>query len=296
MELIELLRKMLGNKINSFIELRKGLNTAEEIQSVNVDWYVTKHNSFIVINKIVGKLNKKATEHKKSGRMDLAILCLRKANQILFQTNLINKKQMERLVEFLKQDKQFEEARNEENNIEQYFPSSKDEIVDIFADWMTEPQAKLYRNDLVETFDTPFVCPICAKYTARIFSLNGKNKKFPKMPDELRYRNPKEHEFCNAMIFFHTTGNPAFQFKGNLYKYCNRPFVDNRTEEQKKHFAMEVFNKKQERRDRFVYDWLRENMPDVAPKSFAGFRKMKNSKSENYIKLMKQAQSQGLPQ
>lgn len=38
--------------------------------------------------------------------------------------------------------------------------------------------------------------------------------------------------------------------------------------------------------DREQYYWLLENMPSLAPKSFGGYRNMKNKNSENYLKIV----------
>lgn len=41
-----------------------------------------------------------------------------------------------------------------------------------------------------------------------------------------------------------------------------------------------------ESNDREQYYWLLENMPNIAPKSFGGYRNMKNKNTENYLKIV----------
>ena len=49
----------------------------------------------------------------------------------------------------------------------------------------------------------------------------------------------------------------------------------------------------QESKDREQYYWLLENMPDVAPKSFGGYRRMKNNNSANYQKIAEKVKEKG---
>lgn len=49
----------------------------------------------------------------------------------------------------------------------------------------------------------------------------------------------------------------------------------------------------QESKDREQYYWLLENIPDIAPKSFGGYRRMKNNNSTNYQKLVDKVKSNG---
>ena len=49
----------------------------------------------------------------------------------------------------------------------------------------------------------------------------------------------------------------------------------------------------EEERDREEYYWLLENMKQISPKSFGGYRRMKKSKTENYIKLVEKVKESG---
>lgn len=54
-----------------------------------------------------------------------------------------------------------------------------------------------------------------------------------------------------------------------------------------------LYDTKKEQHNRYEYDWLRRYAPDIAPKSFNGFMRMKNAKSENYLKIKKEAKKRG---
>lgn len=49
----------------------------------------------------------------------------------------------------------------------------------------------------------------------------------------------------------------------------------------------------EEERQREEYYWLLENCPDIAPKSFGGYRKMKNMNSDNYKKIVGEVFNRG---
>lgn len=54
-----------------------------------------------------------------------------------------------------------------------------------------------------------------------------------------------------------------------------------------------LYDTRKEQCNRYEYDWLREFAPDIAPKSFGGFMRMKNAKTENYQKIKKEARKRG---
>ena len=60
-----------------------------------------------------------------------------------------------------------------------------------------------------------------------------------------------------------------------------------------KFHANSIYRTKKEERNRYEYDWMREFAPDIAPKSFGGFMRMKNEKTKNYIKISKEAKARG---
>lgn len=49
-----------------------------------------------------------------------------------------------------------------------------------------------------------------------------------------------------------------------------------------------------ESNDREQYYWMLENIPKLAPKSFSGYRNMKNKESENYLKIVAELKKIGV--
>jgi hypothetical protein len=270
------------------------LDSLEGIESIEIPKYQPLKEIQSPVDNIEYILQRKATEHKRNGRMGLAIACLRKSNEIFPYSNFLwSSKDYMRLVEFLKQDNKFDEAREEEQRINELFQSSN--AADAVFDKTIE-NCNALNTDLVEMTDTNFcVCGYCAKFAKRIFSVTGKNKLFPVLPTYLSL-NLKEHEYCvnNFYPFNYGTSVPTWNYVGGLKDWSNRPFIDERTPDQKAYFEKRVRDSKQEIIDRENYDLLREKLPTIAPKSFGGFRRMKNLQSDKFISLYKAALSTGV--
>ena len=263
--------------------------TIEGIQNIPIPKYKPLQGMGSPVNNIEYILQRKATEHKKNGRMDLAIACLRKANEIFPHSNFSwPEKDYMRLVEYLKADRQFDEARKEEQKIKELFAKFDKEREEYDAMINME----VYGNtDIVSTNETYFVCDECAKYTKRYFSISGNSKIYPKLPEYLLQKS-EEHKYC-AITLYPVLDNislPIWDYKGDFIKYCNRPFVDERTKEQKAIFEKEVKEKEETAKDKEFYDLIFEKFPEIAPKSFGGYRRMKASNSDNYKKLLLKAE------
>ena len=263
--------------------------TLEGIQNIPIPKYKPLQGMGSPVNNVEYILQKKATQHKKNGRMDLAIACLRKANEIFPHSNFSwPEKDYMRLVEYLKLDRQFDEARKEEQKIKELLAKFDKEREEYDAMINRE----VYGNtDIVSTNETYFVCDECAKYTKRYFSISGNSKKYPKLPEYLRHKL-EEHKYCSITLYpeLDDISLPAWDYKGDFIKYCNRPFVDERTKEQKTIFEKEVKEKEEMAKDKEFYDLIFEKFPEIAPKSFGGYRRMKASNSENYKKLLLKAE------
>lgn len=151
-----------------------------------------------------------------------------------------------------------------------------------------------YGSDLIESSDTPFVCSECAKYTKRWFSEYGQNPKYPKLPSYFK-EHLQEHQDC-AIRFspvLDKISQPAWDYKGNFVEFCNRPFVDERTPEQKRIFEEAIADKERKATTREEYDWICSHLSAIAPKSLGGYTRMKNINSEKYQEIKALAAEQG---
>lgn len=131
-------------------------------------------------------LQRKATEHKKNGNMDLAIACLRKSNALsdsVPRTPLLEKDYL-RLVKYLKLAGKHDEASREEALIYSRHPEFKDKRISNLTR-IRETLAKCKRDN-VDTviISTRKTCDVCKNYNHKIYSISGTNKKYKKIPFE----------------------------------------------------------------------------------------------------------------
>ncbi|CCZ35418.1 putative uncharacterized protein [Firmicutes bacterium CAG:646] len=233
-------------------------------------------------------LQRKATEYKRNGCLDLAIACLRKSNSIMeLRLDYWTKKDFLRLPEFLRQAKDFDGARKEENYINTIlFPPKTNNDVNItqaFLDFVKLCSDK--GTDLAVSEYKTFCSAECSKYRARIYSVSGNDKRFPKLPKTLFEFNlgirPFFEEFSKLHLPEYIVADPI--------EYSNRPFEDSRTEYEARVYTESIEKAKAEKKDREDYNWIRENLGDIAPKSFGGYRNMKHKNSANYQNIIKEA-------
>lgn len=45
--------------------------------------------------------------------------------------------------------------------------------------------------------------------------------------------------------------------------------------------------------DKRDYEWLQENLPDICPKSYSGYKRMKNGNTKNYQIIVAKAKEMG---
>ena len=132
-------------------------------------------------------LQRKATEHKKNGRMDLAIACLRKSNELSDYESkpLLLEKEYLRLVKYILQTGDIDLAEKEEDMIYKRHPEFKDRrISNLSRIKECVKKNKEWKNDLVMVSSRPS-CPVCGKYNRIIYSISGKAKNYPKLPSEI---------------------------------------------------------------------------------------------------------------
>ncbi len=139
-------------------------------------------------------LQRKATEHKKNGKMDLAIACLRKSNELsdYEPKPLLLQKDYFRLVKYLEYAGLKEEADAEEKRIYDRHPEFLDRRISNIIGIKESIKKNLeHKNDLV-LVNTSTTCPICSLYNNKIYSISGVAKKYPKLPKEIS----EEGGFC----------------------------------------------------------------------------------------------------
>lgn len=148
-------------------------------------------------------LQRKATEHKKNGNMDLAIACLRKSNALsdYERRPLLTPKEYLRLVKYIEHTGDFEAAQLELEKIYEKHPEFLDKRVsNLLRVKETLQKSKELKNDFV-LITTSNKCTICSNYNQKVYSISGKSPKYPKLPSEIS----KNGGFCpNCYLGIHS--------------------------------------------------------------------------------------------
>ncbi|NLS84181.1 MAG: hypothetical protein GXZ14_01005, partial [Ruminococcaceae bacterium] len=227
------------------------------------------------------RLERKATEHKQAGNLELAIACLRKANEINSRCyNCVSESACVRIIEYLKQQGKFSEAREEQKKYNTIIDTSNASRTE-FRNKYLFGNCEFYNTHLVITGDIGACCSECAKYRRRIFSLLPSDTRYPQFPLFL-VDNPSHcglpcYSFNeDGSSYPHHIEDETGHIVDDPIAYSNRPFIDDRNPNEIAWYKKAQAEQAKEILDRRNYDWLRENLPDIAPKSFGGYRRMQN--------------------
>lgn len=173
------------------------LDSLEGIKNITIPKYRPLNGIESPVNNIEYVLQRKATEHKKNGHMDLAIACLRKSNELMDYSNFhYSEKDYIRLVKYLRIDGQNEVADYEERKLYEQHPEFKDKRISNLVRIKEQlKKQQEWKQDLV-IINTNSTCNICKKYNRKIYSISGRNKKYPKLPLEIT----RDGGFCPTCI------------------------------------------------------------------------------------------------
>jgi hypothetical protein len=134
-------------------------------------------------------------------------------------------------------------------------------------------------------------CPICAAYEGRVYSIDGKDKRFPHINNvpgfKAGYNNI--HPNCRHRISGYVA---SFNDVDKDMKESNRAFTVPKDKEREiEAYHKEQKQKAQLRNDRKQYDRYKLALGSDAPKSFQGFLKSKRSNSDNWKELQSKYKS-----
>lgn len=137
--------------------------------------------------------------------------------------------------------------------------------------------------DLVKISEHPGACPICQKYQGRVYSISGKDLRFPKLDIVFSSGYANIHPNCRHTLEPYI---PEFNDVNKDIINSNRPFIEpSKADKQVQAYYQVQKEKAKLRRDRLLWEKYRTVLPNDTPSTFAGFRRMKNSNSDNYKEL-----------
>lgn len=137
--------------------------------------------------------------------------------------------------------------------------------------------------DLVKISSHPGACPICQKYEGRIYSISGKDKRFPRLDVAFSSGYANIHPRCRHVLEPYIE---TFNDVGKDIIKSNMPFQEpDKNDKQVQAYYSNQREKAKLRADRLQWEKYKTVLGDDAISTFAGFRRMKNSNSDNYKEL-----------
>lgn len=148
-------------------------------------------------------------------------------------------------------------------------------------------------TDLLEMTSHEGTCGICSAHQGRVYSISGYDNRFPRLPAYV-LSNGVLHDGCRHSFFPFFYGVSELTNGMDPIIYSNKPFVDERSEHEKEQWELKKETEREAIKDKITYEKIKVLLPDIAPKSFGGFRKMKSSASKNYLLLIERAKNIGI--
>lgn len=153
--------------------------------------------------------------------------------------------------------------------------------------------------EFVEMTSHSPTCPICAQYQGRVYALTkeaAEGKYKLKDGTVLKFPYLYETAFASGYQTIHPNCRHRIAIfplqaytNEELKKYSavsTKPFEDTRSDRERKAYAADQARKRKQNEQRKQYERIKQALPDTAPKSYAGFVRMKQANSQRYQDLM----------
>lgn len=160
-------------------------------------------------------------------------------------------------------------------------------------------QGNAWGYDLVRMTSHYPTCNVCAMYQGRVYALtkeaaNGKYK--GKNGKPLRFAYLYDTALVDGYNTIHPNCRHRFAiFPANAYtkdelaefsRQSMQPFADLRSDTERKAYAREQAVKRKRNASMRQYNEVKQYLPDISPKTFAGWQRMKSANSQHYQGLM----------
>lgn len=239
-------------------------------------------------------LRMRAGRYWRSGEFDLSIACLEKATELMKYSPVAwQKKDFYRIVSDLEELGRFSQARKWEKWIDENSPSETAIFERRYAEVLES--CRTLGTDLVLIPWAGGQSAVSAKYQGRVYSLDGETKKFPILPRFIRekgYVHPHGAYVANPIIFFNDRHLDTLYYKGMKCPVLStswRPFIDDRSDDEKNNFLnrqKEINGEKENRLVHSVYYRIKYLLPNDCPKSISAFSRIRNEGGTKYQELI----------
>lgn len=144
--------------------------------------------------------------------------------------------------------------------------------------------------DLVQMSEHHSPCPICAPLESRIYSISGNDTRYPPLDFAFGSGYANIHPNCRHILlpYIEKLDDSAALNR----RFSNRPFdIDPRSKAEIDKYNKQQKENAERNRDKRQYERYKLTLKEKAPKTFAGFRKMKKSNSGKYQELLSEYKS-----
>lgn len=140
--------------------------------------------------------------------------------------------------------------------------------------------------DLVQFTEHYPTCALCAQFQGRVFSISGKDKRFPPLSKAFAsgYRNI--HPNCRHVLVAWLEEFQTPEEVEEAIRKSNLPFEDPRNKEEIDLYNQQQSENRQLRQDLYQYERYKARLGEDAPKSFASFRKLKYNNKDEFKQLV----------
>ena len=227
-------------------------------------------------------LRRKAVELRKRKENYLSITLLKKVCKIMPYSRISwRMNDYMRLVNWLYEDERFDEADFYEEKFSNMFNNNSNNSLNKIHQRQINSIISL-GYDLCMTSNNFGCCEECAKRRNRVFSISGKDKRF--------YKYTEYHCSCSrlALLMFRENSDEHYFKNENYIEYSNRPFIDDRTDEEKERYQFDCDRKVYEEileRDKKLFNKMKAIIPDFPFKSFRSYRSSSKKKIKEYAKI-----------
>lgn len=245
----------------------------------------------------------RAGQERREGHNDLAYALFSKSLEIMKVSNVLyNKKDFMPIINWLYEDGNFDEADKLLEKIRKDNPS-------VFDDKFRSQELVKRVLNTCKDLDCDYIissshhctCAECAKLQNRVFCISGKDKRFPKLPETVLinggFHDGCRHDFhpffIEADIMLHDKNGK----EQDTIKYSNRPFIDDRTESEKESYEQyqkEAAHAEFVERTKRSYYVLKHKYPELMPKSYSAFSRIRNANTARYQEIKRIADNENL--
>ena len=232
----------------------------------------------------------------KQEKYSLALACLAKSTQLMLYSPIgHNRESYYRIVDWHEELGKLSKAAEWERWIEDNVPKLKDTVFE-----RVMAQCQKLNSDLVYAAWAGSQSAATAKYQGRVYSISGKDKRFPPLPDFMK----QPQDICYLTCSFTYWGDKALDtiyYQGedvDVVSASWRPFADDRTEQEKLNYEKRKESIMQPLISRYntrIYFRLKNFLPELLPKSRAAFYRIAMADGDEYAALLEALKQAGIP-